>query len=145
MVCFPVCVFFLNCSTQILIFNVVLIDYLSYVFEWSKFQGRSLHGRETLWGNGLKVDESVRNFRLVKTWDCFFRIPKVTLHVVRVRCGTLNSNQCKEFECIMELLLIRFNVLILGRSGYMWFYASCDKTQTRTPMNAASIIQVGNA
>ena len=72
---------FLNCSTQILIFNVVLIDYLSDVFEWSKFQGRSLHRRETLWGNVLKVGDSVRNFRLVKNLGLLF-----TCHECKATC-----------------------------------------------------------
>ena len=39
-------------------------------------------------------------------------IPKVVLLVFRVRCGTLNSNQSKECECVMEFPLSHFNVLI---------------------------------
>ena len=46
------------------------------------------------------------------------RIPKVTLPVFRVRCGTLNGNKCKECECIMEFPLIHFNVLTLDLLGY---------------------------
>ena len=46
------------------------------------------------------------------------RTPIVTLLVLCVRCGTLNSNQSEECECIMEFSLIHFNVLILGLSAY---------------------------
>ena len=46
------------------------------------------------------------------------RIPKVTLLLFRVRCGTLNSNESKEYECLMEFPLIHFNLLLLGFSGY---------------------------
>ena len=45
-------------------------------------------------------------------------IPKVTLLVFRVRCGTLNSNQPEGRECVVEFSLIHFNVLIQGLSGY---------------------------
>ena len=45
------------------------------------------------------------------------RIPKITLFVFRLRCGTLNTNQPKECECIMEFPLSHFNVLMLGLSG----------------------------
>ena len=43
---------------------------------------------------------------------CFCtRIPKVTLFVFRMRCGTLNSNQSKVCECVLEFPLIYFNIL----------------------------------
>ena len=32
--------------------------------------------------------------------------------VFRVRCGTLNTNQSKECECVVEFPLIHFNFLI---------------------------------
>ena len=47
--------------------------------------------------------------------------PKVTPLVFHVCCGTLNSNQYKECECVMEFLLIHINFLtrISGyESGY---------------------------
>ena len=41
-----------------------------------------------------------------------YSIPKVTLLVFcRVRCGTLNSDQSKECDNVMEFPLLRFNVL----------------------------------
>ena len=45
------------------------------------------------------------------------RIPKIMLLVFRVRCGTLKSNQPKEFECIMEFPLTHYNVFKKGLSG----------------------------
>ena len=35
----------------------------------------------------------------------------------RLRCGTLNSNQYKESECVIEFRLSNFNVLTQGLSG----------------------------
>ena len=40
------------------------------------------------------------------------RILKVALLVFRVHCGTFNSNQSKQCECIMKFPLIHFNVHI---------------------------------
>ena len=39
--------------------------------------------------------------------DFSFRghIPKVMVLIFRVHCGTLNSNQSKEYECVMEFPL----------------------------------------
>ena len=50
---------------------------------------------------------------------CFIRIPKLTLLVFRVRCGSLNCSQYQEREGIMEFPLIPFNVLIQGLSGFV--------------------------
>ena len=59
-------------------------------------------------------------------------IPKVTLFVFRVRCGTLKSNQSKELECAREYPLIHFNVLIK-------FLLGCEMTfvrmQNRSDLN----------
>ena len=41
-----------------------------------------------------------------------YRIPKVMLLVFHGCCGTLNSNQSKECECVMKYPLIHFNILI---------------------------------
>ena len=46
------------------------------------------------------------------------RIAKVMILVFRTRCGTLNSNQSKDCDRIMELLLSHFNVFISGLSGW---------------------------
>ena len=46
------------------------------------------------------------------------RFPKVTLLVFCVGCTTLNINQFKECECVMEFPLIHFNVFIKSLSGY---------------------------
>ena len=45
-----------------------------------------------------------------ENFETCIRIPKVTLLVFCVRCGTLNSNQSKECECVMEFPLIHFNI-----------------------------------
>ena len=37
---------------------------------------------------------------------------KVVLFIVCVYCGNLDINQSKECECVMEFILIHFNVLI---------------------------------
>ena len=45
-----------------------------------------------------------------ENFETCIRIPKVTLLVFCVRCGTLNSNQAKECEYVMEFPLIHFNI-----------------------------------
>ena len=47
-----------------------------------------------------------------RLYKLVFRIPNVTLLVFRVRCGALNSNQSKEYECVMEFPMIYFNILM---------------------------------
>ena len=55
---------------------------------------------------------------------CYFRncncIPNVTLIGFRLHCGTLNSNQSNECECVMEFIGNRFKVLKQGPLGYDW-------------------------
>ena len=40
------------------------------------------------------------------------------LLVFRVRCGTVNSNQAKEYGCVMQFPLIHFNVLVVPRATH---------------------------
>ena len=44
---------------------------------------------------------------------------KEILLVFRVRCGTTNSNQTEECECVVKFPLIHFNILTYGYSGYV--------------------------
>ena len=58
------------------------------------------------------------------------------LLVFHMCCGTLNSNQAKECECVMELPLTHFNGLTYGLLEY------CEQNSLIFPFKALSYIWV---
>lgn len=80
---------------------------------------QNLHKIESAHGGELEF----KAYSLIaKTHSCYIasnvRMLKVTVHVFWARIGTLNSNQSKACERVMEFPFHSFNALIKGLSGY---------------------------